>query len=387
MTKKVKEKKIKSENKFRLSCKHLFLTYSRCPLELQEAMDQLNVILFNYKIKSFLIVREEHSEDEIENTSKDNESKIKEHLHIYVQTEKKVNITNPDRLHLMKNDVIYKGNYQASKNPAATLDYLLKSFSTKDHPWILASSDLKERLTNEATISAFDTHLIELARQNRIEEAMQLYEKERPGDFLKNHLSIEKSLKGIYLKHLGAITKLPYEDFNCPETLTSLLKSAEEDKRTLLLVGGPGTGKTKFILFHLHTLRKLNPLIVNNIDSLRDFKNNIHHAILYDDCCFKNVSREELIKLMDSEDETTHNVKHLSVRIPSNTPRFVISNKNYEELFAPHHKDEAIRRRIYVYTLENGTKLFGETPVLKQLNIQIEEQGVEQNVPGELLNK
>ncbi len=355
----------KSETKkFRLSCKHLFLTYARCPLDLQYAIDQLKSVLFTYKVKSFLVVREEHNDENSSIEEDTNEqTKIKEHLHIYINTEKKVNITNPDKLHLTKDNIIYKGNYQASKSPSSTLDYLLKNFSTKEHPWILASPDLQNRITEDATITSFDTHLIELAKQNKIEEAMILYEKERPGDFLKNHISIEKSLKGLFLKQIGGTTKPPYDDFICPPALSTILEKVKEDKKTLLLIGEPGTGKTKFILFHLYTFQKLTPLIVNNLDSLRDFKWEKHQAIIFDDCNFKDVNREELIKLLDSEDETTHNVKHLSVRIPQNTPRFVISNKTFEDLFGIFSQEEAVKRRLYIYNLPNGTKLFGSRPI------------------------
>ncbi len=40
-TKYVKNKNKKQDKKFRLSCKHLFLTYSRCPIELQDLYYQI----------------------------------------------------------------------------------------------------------------------------------------------------------------------------------------------------------------------------------------------------------------------------------------------------------------------------------------------------------
>jgi len=39
-----------------------------------------------------------------------------------------------------------------------------------------------------------------------------------------------------------------------------------------------------------------------------------------------DINRKTLIKLVDSEIPTTHNIKHGSVSIDSPTPRFIISN-------------------------------------------------------------
>jgi Geminivirus Rep catalytic domain len=51
---------VSPNKKYRLLARNLYLTYSNCDLELEEAIKQLKGILASYIIKEYLLVREYH---------------------------------------------------------------------------------------------------------------------------------------------------------------------------------------------------------------------------------------------------------------------------------------------------------------------------------------
>ena len=64
----------------------------------------------------------------------------------------------------------------------------------------------------------------------------------------------------------------------------------------------------------------LNPLVINNFDSIKSFNEGIHIAIIIDDATLKTLKEEQLIKSLDSEDKTTFRVTHGSMIISIQTP-------------------------------------------------------------------
>lgn len=103
-------------------------------------------------------------------------------------------------------------------------------------------------------------------------------------------------------------------------------------------MGEPGSGKTKYLIAHCREVLNVEPLIINNIDGLR-FYNGQPVIILNYVTLPPEITRENLIKLVDSEDSTTLNIKHSSVLIPENTQRFFPTNTR--EFYQP--KDSAIQ--------------------------------------------
>jgi hypothetical protein len=68
--------------------------------------------------------------------------------------------------------------------------------------------------------------MIELAKQNRIEEAMKLYEKQAPKRFIRDHIHMQKSLTSIYFQNAG-LKAVTYKitDFQIPNKLKTLLEN------------------------------------------------------------------------------------------------------------------------------------------------------------------
>jgi DNA replication protein DnaC len=52
----------------------------------------------------------------------------------------------------------------------------------------------------------------------------------------------------------------------------------------LVLIGNPGTGKTQMVMAFLKDVLQLKPMIINNMDGLRFYDNNVNDAIIFDDC-------------------------------------------------------------------------------------------------------
>jgi len=94
-------------------------------------------------------------------------------------------------------------------------------------------------------------------------------------------------------------------------------------------------------------------LILNHHDGMRFFKEGLHTGILFDDCTgWDDKTREEVIKLIDSEGPTTHNVKHGSVIINKATPRIIVMNPPLPKIFTK--EDGAIQGRYILHTLKGS---------------------------------
>ena len=165
------------------------------------------------------------------------------------------------------------------------------------------------------------------------------------------------------MRSKGLELKYPLSSFNIPPKLWGLLN--KKPYKTVVLNGEPGSGKTKFLMAYCMERLKAEPLIINNLDGLR-FYNGQPVIIMDDEAWPADIPRENLIKLVDSEDSTTLNIKHASVQIPENTWRIISTNTREFvqpkagaiEVGAPNsYNDEAVQRRISVHVLGKGVSL------------------------------
>lgn len=142
-----------------------------------------------------------------------------------------------------------------------------------------------------------------------------------------------------------------------------------ESHKTVAIYGLSGHGKSQFIITFLTEALKLNPLIINNLDCIRNFKENVHSAILFDDCAgWAEKCIPDIVKLIDFESPTTHSVKHSSVTIPKPTPRVILGNPAIPHVFMGHSNDlEPINRRLTIIILtKDSSPLFAQTSELKE---------------------
>jgi len=335
----------KTTKKFRLSAKTLFLTYPRTSLKPIEAYQQLEEILINWGIDEFLIVQEKHQINTSINKST--------HLHAYIKLHKKANIHSPEYLHLLdNNNKIIKGKYETVKKKESVIQYVLKDvFDVDNENFIIFSEHLKGRISNKFGYETTENSMIKLAEKGFVDKAMDLLRRDKPSQFMKSHMAIEKSLRSLFLKKKGFTPKFNLNEFIVPAELNTLLNTIIFQKQQSLgIYGASGSGKSQFIKSWAYD-KGLNPLLVTHPNALKDFIEGYHNLIIMDDTMnLKTFTREALIHFLSSQDDSTHNIKHGSITIPETT-RIVFFNKTPLETFGDLINEPAIRRRIIFFNL------------------------------------
>ena len=85
----------------------------------------------------------------------------------------------------------------------------------------------------------------------------------------------------------------------------------------------------------LEEIMGLKVIVVNDNFALRYFDHTLHGGILLDDANIKNLTREELINLLDYNSRTIK-VRYGHIEIPGNTPKAIKTNQqltNINEFF------------------------------------------------------
>jgi hypothetical protein len=348
MTKKVKTDKIKNIDRkskrtrvrpFRLSAKKLFLTYSPCTLSPEQALSQLQIIL-NYKIESYVITREK--------SEKDSDF----HLHCFLALKKKCNIVSSSRLDL---EIIgteplsfCHGNYQTVKDKNDCVNYVLKQINFKeDEENLIFSEDFREFISEDVELLSLDDVMLNLAEKGDVTSAMKLLKERNSYRFIREHLRVEKSLNQIALRARGFKPKFNLSNFVLPKNLIDTIELAHREDKSIYLLGESNTGKSAFVLAYVESQR-LKPLVINNLDSLREFVAGFHDCIVLDDSDLDlDLTREVVIKLLSVYEEVTLKLRFSNVRIPAGVKRFFVSNKKLEYYIGDSMRnDPAISRRF-----------------------------------------
>jgi len=257
-------------------------------------------------------------------------------------------------LDLIEGTKTIHGKYESAKKDLKALEYVLKEVKSKESNNYLVSDSIKIKLDDKGVLRKLEVAMIDLAKQGLITQALDMYEAEKPEKFILNHISLRKSLTAISLLKNDIIKpKFKFSDFELSDRLKEIVTNYDKTK-TLVLVGEPGAGKSVFLETFVLEVLGLKPLKINNIDALRFFDPSKHNAIILDDVSdLETLTREGMVNLIDSVAATTHNIKHGTVAIPSETLRCVALN-NLPRFF--NFRDLAIHRRVQIYQLDN--KLF-----------------------------
>lgn len=176
-----KHEKSKKHN-FLISAKKLYLTYSKCELELETIIEILREKLSSYIVKEWIIVREYHENGE-------------PHVHVYLKTLKKAIIKSASFLDLKE---IYHGNYQSARKSNSVIEYMLKSIPIKTDPNLYYSEGMSDLIGELANYKTLSESLLDLAENGDILEAMNFLRKEDPDMYLKQGTKIERRLIEIY---------------------------------------------------------------------------------------------------------------------------------------------------------------------------------------------
>ncbi len=308
-----------------INAKKLFIIYDKVDINisnvdilnfLKKIIDIDNYLLgstFNYKnnTNTFYIFIENIKN--IRSNKKKFDIFIKNQLYIptFQKTTNKKNIIN---IILKKNDILHNFDFQSN---------------TLNGTIYLNSIDYLINLAKEKTPDEIQTILIENFTELYSRKGINFLNMLKK---ISEHYSKKKSLvQPQYSLQDFDPNKIPKEVFNWVQ---------KKKKNSLVLFGPSGTGKTQLALA---LLKNQNPLTITNIEKLKDFDNNIHKALLFDDCNFDKLNREEIIHLVDNELDRDIRILYDSKTIPSGILKIFTSNKS--NLF-PYDNLKEIQRRI-----------------------------------------
>lgn len=176
------------QKKFLLSAKNLYLTYSKCFLELSVILEILKLRLSSYIVLDYVLVRES------------NETRGKLDIHTYLKLAKKTNIVSESFLDLIINGNVNRGDYRTAKHPNSIIEDILKYTGSKYDKNLLFSSTMDHLLDELGKFKNFYSLLIELAEQGNVQEAMSLLKRINPELYIKQAKTIENRLNDIFKK-------------------------------------------------------------------------------------------------------------------------------------------------------------------------------------------
>lgn len=171
--------------KFLMSAKKFYLTYSKCALELETLIILLKEILSSYMVEEWVVVREFHENGD-------------PHVHVYLKTLKKAIIKSSTFLDLKHDSFTYHGNYQTARKPNEVLEYMLKSIKSKTDLNLYYSASMSNLIGDLGNYKNFYQSLIDLAKEGKVEEAMEFLEQSDPELYLKQGKKLEDRLISIY---------------------------------------------------------------------------------------------------------------------------------------------------------------------------------------------
>lgn len=119
-------------------------------------------------------------------------------------------------------------------------------------------------------------------------------------------------------------------------------------KKTLILWGPPGIGKTHFALALLN-----RSLMISHLDQLKDLDPNHHDGILFDDMDFNYLPLSAQIHLTDTNFSRAIHIRYQTAVIPKDVPRIITTNKENGEVFNLSN-EFGVRRRCEIHHLVMG---------------------------------
>lgn len=371
-------KKGKKAKDFRLASKTVLLTYPQCPIPLDLMFEKITTkeLFTKYGILNYAIVLEMHEDGN-------------PHIHALIEFSKKIDTKNPRFFDLVfykqsvdesgaivQEPLFLHGSYEGAKSKVNALQYVTKEiFNTQDAANRLRlSQGFSIQLGALYQYLSLEERMIWLAEHGKINEAMDLLKTEDPKDFLLRGNSVEKRMQELHMKKMGYQSKYPFDSFTMSPELKQALMLFERslqlgEGRVLAIVGSPRTGKSEFLKAYFEQVFNAPTLVVSHREALKSFDPHFHKAVIFDDPQFESEGREQLIQMMDCNQQDVK-IRYNLVRIPSNLPKALTSNKELNQV-NPWFSDEAIDQRMIVYQMEPQESLFpqgfveNESPISK----------------------
>lgn len=120
---------------------------------------------------------------------------------------------------------------------------------------------------------------------------------------------------------LRAMTFLNPKKVKITYGLSEFCESKLELKKSTILWGPPGIGKTQFAKAHFN-----NPLLVSHMDDLLNLTTD-NDGIVFDDMDFKHYPRTTQIHIMDSDEDRSIHCRYRCAEIPAGMPKIFTTNE------------------------------------------------------------
>lgn len=362
---KKKHEQVNKRKDFRLRAKTMFLTYPQLPAGVKDR-DIVEAALERYRtvFKStfnYVIAIELHEDGN-------------PHLHAFLKFDKVQKIYSATKLDfvLTRHDQIgaeiaahvCHGKYEATKSQHKVVQYLLKDVVGDGEIF----TNMKLPIVDNVYYSDPYEHLYAVMLKDGYSAAIrELYHRYPKEATLKGNTICANLMRAShYLQdedRLKARVEYDLNDFTeLPESVLEWLTN--ESHVPLILYGGSGFGKTALAKSLMSFLGK-KYMIVSDINDLKEFHNSDFNAIIFDDLNLENLTREQIVHLVDVEEDRHIRVLYGTARVPSSTSK--IFTLNYINPLT-RNNDRAIVRRVQICKISKPVYKLPD----KQLNKLIE---------------
>lgn len=334
------------KTKFRAQFKHGMLTYS-CPVN---ALD--NPITEREQIRDALRGLTHYAASVVGRELHENG---KTHYHAYVMFNPKCDSTNPRVFDVMGVHPNIKHGHQGWQDMVA--------YVTKQDTDALCDNFVRSSLLTakqqRAADDAVRSHAMSLAKQGKLKEAQEHWMENAEKDWMSNFQNNVKVLEHAAQHYAGNRRQKPVHENWITEhqhiDLNEILPG-ENYKRTHVLVGPAGIGKTQLAKYLLKKAGCTNAVVVRNHEQLNSHP--FADGIVFDELSV-NVpgqgfwEREQQVAVVDQDEDSVLRARYKNANLHWDTLRIITTNVLTRALMV---EDEAVARRITVHELT--TKLF-----------------------------
>lgn len=205
----------------------------------------------------------------------------------------------------------------------------------------------KEDPTPETNVQPKLTYSEMFEQADNADDFMRLVLRNYPRDYALNYDRLSAMAKAHWKKFCANTITTTRETSNTrtPFDLRTLnLQSVIEAKKSLVIVGPPGIGKTTWAT----EVAPKPSLFIRHLDSLSKLQRE-HQSIIFDDLDFKHLPPSTQKFLVDTEQISEIHIRYRVATIPANIPRIFTSNE-FPFLEEGVH-GAAIERRIHLVNL------------------------------------
>jgi hypothetical protein len=312
----MKKKSNITKEGFRIRSKKFFLTYPKV-IDLPNVKELfLESMQETFGVKmDYLIVKELHKD-------------CTPHIHIYLEFKEKQSIYSRDKLHVKLKDsneeeIIQEGKYESVRGKGSVIEYILKDFES-DY-----ITNMYLPIVSGVIYNTPEEHLLAILKTEGFEAATNVlltkYEAlaaNKATTIVRNLRTLNTIILQQNFRKNNSIRDI--EEFTMPEEVLHW-KTNLHNKKTLILYGPSGTGKTEFCKSSFKSMN-FETFLVRDINALGNIQIGENLALLFDDISLASRTREEKIHFFDLENNSPLRILYSVVVIPAGTPRAFTTN-------------------------------------------------------------